>query len=313
MVQVLGWIVVVVPLVATLVFVFIPDPKERPLMHKTWKISFVVLGVIYSGVAWWQQTLQKSEADADARSFRESLATEERNSKDRFDGLTTNVNAYFSKMARQHGNNEPAPVKVPTAEEIAAALEQRLKAALPTPTPYQAKSPSPLVQATPLPTPTPRPCYGDHLTECSTEQLLAWGKPLSSNIEDVVNAYMADLKKLDDIKETKGNWFKDLVGVGQDSKWLSAYALAQETAAERFRNCCAESALAYHKALASRVGGGKENREIYDWIDDLMKPTKSKEYKNARDNLHQLIALNGDLHSFQIHLEFEALRQQTRR
>jgi hypothetical protein len=310
MVQVLGWIVVVVPLIATLVFIFIPDPKENPRMHKTWRVSFVALGVIYSGVAWWQQTLQKSEADADARSFRESLVTEERNSKDRFDALTSVVNTYFAKAAQQPISKPIPPVKVPTAEEIAAALDQRLKAAQPIPTPYPTKPAAPLVLAAPISTPTPPPCDGNHLNECTTEQLLDWGKPLSDNIEGVVDAYMADLKKLDEIKEPKKNWFKEFVGVSGNSEWLKAYALAQETAAERFRNCCAENALAYHKALASRLGGGKENREVYEWIENLIKPAKSKEHKSARDDLGKMIELNGDLHSFQIRLEFEVrLRQ----
>ena len=139
---------------------------------------------------------------------------------------------------------------------------------------------------------------------------MEWGKPLVTNIEAVENDYMADLKKLDDIKAGSWNWLREIAGIGdKDSRWLKAYADAQEKAVTRFRSCCADSALSYHKELAQRIGGGLAQADIYEWMQDLMKPVKSREYKNARDDASKIINVLGDLHQLQIELEIAQVKR----
>lgn len=59
--------VLVVPLVATLVFAFLPERKESPMMHKRWRIAFIVVAVAYTAIAWWQIKVSDSSADRDRR------------------------------------------------------------------------------------------------------------------------------------------------------------------------------------------------------------------------------------------------------
>lgn len=65
--QVLVVAVLVVPLVATLVFAFLPERKESPMMHKRWRIGFIVGAVAYTAIAWWQIKVSASSADRDRR------------------------------------------------------------------------------------------------------------------------------------------------------------------------------------------------------------------------------------------------------
>ena len=112
---------------------------------------------------------------------------------------------------------------------------------------------------------------------------------------------MANLKALDEIK---GNWIGFLIAKDKDSKWLKAYAEAQENAADLFRDCCAEDTLNYHKELARRTGGGLQKDELYDWIRELMEPVKSKQWKKARqEGGSKLVDIDGDLILLQIELE----------
>lgn len=69
----------------------------------------------------------------------------------------------------------------------------------------------------------------------------------------------------------------------KDSRWLKAYAQAQQDAAERFRDCCAANAYIYRRELLQRVGG-EEKAELYRWVEDLTKSPTSKEYKKARQD-----------------------------
>jgi hypothetical protein len=153
----------------------------------------------------------------------------------------------------------------------------------------------------PSTTPTPsKPCRGDNLSECSDEELLEWGRPLIEKVDAIENAHMEKLKALDEIK---GNWIGFLVGKDKDSKWLKAYAEAQENAADQFRDCCAEDTLNYHKELARRTGGGLQKDELYDWILELMKPVKSKAWKAAREEGgSKIVNISGDLLFLQIEL-----------
>jgi hypothetical protein len=195
-------------------------------------------------------------------------------------------------------------VRIPSADEIAAALGKDLKVPSPAVTP----TPQMVPQLRPTPTPTPATnqasvtCRVDHLSECTDKQLEEWGKPLVDQMSAVVDRHMVDLKQLDDIKE--GNWIKEFVGIGdKTSRWLKAYAAAQNKTAEEFRNCCAEDALAYYKELAHRAGSGFDNEELYDWIGNLMRPVKSKEYKKPRDDAGKIISVLGNIKTLQIELQ----------
>jgi len=142
---------------------------------------------------------------------------------------------------------------------------------------------------------SPNSCQ-DNLSGCSDEQLLEWGKPLLKRMNDIVDAHMVALGKLDDIKG--GNWMSFLTGQDKDSKWLRAYADAQESAADHFRDCCAENALHYHKELLQRLDGGQDNITLYAWINELLQPLKSKAWKAARkEGGSQVMDVRNDLQS----------------
>lgn len=163
----------------------------------------------------------------------------------------------------------------------------------------------PTILVTPSVTPPPvRPCRGDNLHDCSDEELLEWGKPLLAAVDGIVNTHMADLKALDDIKG--GNWMSFLVGQDKDSKWLRAHAEAQEKAADGFRDCCAESTLNYHRELVQRLGGGTDKNNVYQWVEKLLKSTKSKDWKEARQDAGgRILDINYDLSVLSNHLDLK--------
>lgn len=122
-----------------------------------------------------------------------------------------------------------------------------------------------------------------------------------------VNEHSADIKKLDDIKG--GNWIGALVGIGdKSSKWLKGYSQADDKAIDRFRSCCAENALFYHKELAQRLGGGRENVGLYDWMYGLTKPKESKEYKKAQQS-EKVLQVQIDLHMLQFDLQIKMIKK----
>jgi len=155
-----------------------------------------------------------------------------------------------------------------------------------------------------LPPSTPpvpeKPCRGDDLGACSDEELLGWGNPLMQKIQTIEDAHMASLKALDDIK---GHWLGFVIGKDKDSKYLKAYAEAQEKAADQFRDCCAEDALRYHAQLAMRTGGGSQDSDLYEWIQKLLKPSKSKQWKEAKqEGGSKVVGITGNLVMLQIAL-----------
>jgi hypothetical protein len=159
--------------------------------------------------------------------------------------------------------------------EIAAAIAENVK-------PESERPPLVVQQQPATPQPAPHVCRGDALPACTDEELLQWGKQLDASIRTIVDKYMSELKKLDDIRG--GNWLGQLVGISdKDSRWLKAYAQAQQDAAERFRDCCAANAYIYRRELLQRVGG-EEKAELYRWVEDLTKSPTSKEYKKARQD-----------------------------
>jgi hypothetical protein len=139
-------------------------------------------------------------------------------------------------------------------------------------------------------------CRGDDLKDCSDEKLLKWGKPLVEQVQQIETAHMAALKALDDIT---GSWAGFLFGKDKDSKWLKAYAEAQHSTADQFRDCCAENALIYNAELVARVGGGLQDNEAFEWVQKLLKPVKSKEWKEARSEAGKIISVNGDLNALE--------------
>jgi hypothetical protein len=240
-----------------------------------------------------------SEAEQHAQQAQAELAASERINGDKLLDLQGQINRLLMRPQSREQKIDALKLK----DEIAAGVAAKVKPQV------VIQQPPPQALPSPSAPQTPKPCRGDALQESSDDQLLEWGKPLVANAESIENDYMADLKKLDDIKG--GNWLGALVGVGdKDSRWLKAHAEAEEKAAERFRDCCAENALAYHKELAQRTGGGLEKNEIYEWIQNLMKPIQSKEYKKAKENGGNIVYIVGDLHQLQFGLQRKAIRRQ---
>ena len=300
----LDWLVVALPTLLSLWGVFVTlEPLDKKHTLK-WRIALLVTGVLVSAFTYWQQARGRVRTAAEAREYREQQIQQERDSAIKFNALFDKFNSF---VAEQKHKSVAVP-SAPTAQEIASAVSKRLNDMRsehpPTEAaPSSAKNTAPVASSSAPPLPIIQPCRGDRLRECSDEQLLEWGKPLVSNIEAVENDYMADLKKLDDIKAGNLNWLKEFVGAGdKDSRWLKALAQADEKATNRFRDCCAEGALAYHKELAERVGGGQEKAETYEWVQNLTKPTNSKEYKNAKRDGNKVLNVVSDLEQLQIEL-----------
>ena len=71
--QILGVIVLSVPLLASLVFAFMPERKESPVTHKRWRIGFVVGAVIYTAIVFWQQRVVNNESDKKQAELRDPI------------------------------------------------------------------------------------------------------------------------------------------------------------------------------------------------------------------------------------------------
>jgi len=317
--QILDWAVVALPTLLSLwgVLVTLEPPDKK---HKTkWRVALFLGGIFVSGLTYRQQASQRARAHEEAHEFLEHVVEQERLGAAQFNALTEKFNAFVALHPRQE--RLPAMPKPPSAEEIAAEVSKQLKGSQPatsSSTP-PAKSPANTTTVVPAPVPPivaalPQPtvCRGDRLSECSDEQLLAWGKPLVAKVQAIEDDYMADLKKLDDIKA--GNWLGEalgeIVGIGNDktSRRLKAHAQAEEKVADYFRNCCAEDALAYHKELKLRTGGGLEKTDDYEWATNLLKPPKSKEFKNARQD-NKIIGVVYDLQSLQSGLQIAQIEK----
>jgi hypothetical protein len=250
--------------------------------------------------------------DADAREFQEQRIMEERNTATEFKTLKDEVDAYLVRNSRAR---QPSLVpRFPTAAEIASEVSKQMKDSQSPPNSFHQAPPVPPV-ASVVPAPVVpldlqpavvQPCRRDHLDMCSDAQLLEWGKPLMANLDEAENEYMADLKKLDDIKS--GNWLSGLIGTS-DNKWLKAYASAQEQAADKFRECCAEDAIIYHKELSQRTGGGPAETTVYEWVRNLLEPIQSKEWKRAAQDAGKGVNVVADLHSLEFTLQIAATKK----
>ncbi len=310
---VLDLLVWVLPFVLAIVGVLVTlEPVNQGHKWK-WRIGLLGFGAAVSVMTYYQQARQRAKSASDAREIREQVIRQERNSDERFDELTSKFNAFVAESLRQ--TRSPAIVipRVPSAEEIAVEVDKRLNARLPQPNPASPTTEKPPVTK-PIPAPLSttvnpaiiRPCRGDRLNECSDEQLLEWGKPLVGSILAIHNDYMADTKKLDDIKGGKLDWLREFVGIGgdKDSKWLKALELARQKASDNFRDCCAERALVYHKEVLQRDHERSDNAELYEWVQNLLKQPNSKEWKKARDDGSKVGDVYFDLNFFQIHLQY---------
>jgi len=281
----------------------IPDTNARR-KAQGWFWALCLLGIVIAALSQYRygraedaRSRRTSEAEQHAQQAQAELAASEKLNGDKLLDLQGQIN----KLLMRPQSREQKIDALKLRDEIAAAVADKVK-----PQVVIQQPPPPVLPSASAPQP-PKPCRGDGLQECSDDQLLEWGKPLVGNLESIENDYMADLKKLDDIKG--GNWLGALVGVGdKDSKWLKAYAQAQEKAAERFGDCCAENALAYHKELVQRTGGGLEKNGIYEWIQNLLKPIQSKEYKQAKKDC-KVLDIVIDLHQLQYALQIRAIRR----
>lgn len=318
--SVLDLLVWVLPFLLSVASVFLTlEPlNEHYQRHKwKWRIGLVVFGAAVSLMTYYQQTRQRTNAASDARELREQAIRQERESNERFSDLTSKLNTLVVQKLHEQRSAAIVIPRVPTAEQIAAEVDRRLNARLPqqnspNPTTERPVPTKPIPVVSPVTPPIIRPCHGDHLNECSDDQLLEWGKPMVTNILAIQNEYSADTKKLDDIKGGRLDWLRELTGVGADknSKWLKAFELARQKATHHFRDCCAESALAYHKELLHRDHERSDSTELYEWVRRLLMPTNSKEWKKARDEGDKVGDVYFDLHFFQINLEYViAVRQ----
>jgi hypothetical protein len=52
----LAWLVILVPVALSIVFIFIPTQDQNPRTNMRWRLALVLTGLLFSGVAWWQQT-----------------------------------------------------------------------------------------------------------------------------------------------------------------------------------------------------------------------------------------------------------------
>ena len=135
------------------------------------------------------------------------------------------------------------------------------------------------------------PCRGDDLSKCGDKKLLEWGKPLLDHVGDIYNHLELDSKMAQ--------------GYSGD-KFIRAMDAASNDAADKYRQCCAADALRYHKELAHRVGGGKENLEFYTWSEQLLSPVKSKDWKAARPQSDtNIMHADNDLQSLARELELK--------
>lgn len=191
-------------------------------------------------------------------------------------------------------------------------MDNKLSFCLQPPNPLGEKPPVQVVVTRPAPAPPSvdqpiiQPCRDDRLNECTDEQLLEKLKPLLASILAISDEYSAETKKLDDIKGGKMDWLRILAGTGgdKDSKWLKGFESARRTATTRFRDCCAERALVYHKELLQRDRKRSDDPGLYEWVQNLMKPIDSKQWKKARDEGDKVASVYFDLDFFRIDLDY---------
>ena len=53
---ILGWAVIAFPFILAVLFIFIPAKSDDEVIHMRWRRGLVPLGIIFSALAWWQQS-----------------------------------------------------------------------------------------------------------------------------------------------------------------------------------------------------------------------------------------------------------------
>jgi len=290
----------------------IPDVRARR-RAKTWFWLLCVIGVGIAALSQYrygqaenahnrvahEQDLMATEAAKEAKEARaELVASESANSKKLLD--------LQSKMTNLLMRPQPVQQKIDELklrDEIAAAVANKVKPGIVAPEVPQTQTAIP-------PQPKAHSCRGDALQECTDEELLEWGSPLVAQVGALDDQYNEEVKKLDDIKN--GNWIGVLFGAPDKStKWLKGFEQAQVKAVERFRDCCAGSVLAYHKELMLRVGGGEQEKGLYDWVEDVTQPVQSKAYKRAKQD-QRVPFVKIDLDRLQSHLKIKDMYERRR-
>jgi hypothetical protein len=299
--------VIALPVLFGVVVIVVPAKTEDKVRHMKWRWLLFGLVAAYSVLVYWQQSREQTAAQAALREQKQEMAMQAQSNEIRFGDITQTVQSLRAQLSARKPIS-PAQ-KFPTVEEIANAVNLKISQG---PSNSAPENPSPVKPpVSPLPEkPAPAkiiPCRSDHLDECTDERLLDWGKPLVASIDAIQAGYMADLKKLDDIKGGSFNWLKEFVGLGdKDSKWLKEYDLAQKKAVDAFRDCCAERALAYHKELLHRTSGSTQAADLYQWVQVLMEPSKTKEWKKARESGGKVGDVFFDLEILQNHIKFRS-------
>jgi hypothetical protein len=294
-------------------FLTLEPLNERYKPHKwKWRIGLVAFGAGVSLMSYWQQTRQRAKAASDVHDLQEQALHLERESERRTEDLKRQFNTFVAESLRH--KSAAVISKTPTADEIAAELDKRLSAHLQPPSSTTEKPPVEQLPTKPIPGPVSppadppiiRPCRDDDLNECSDEQLLENLKPLLASILAISDEYSAATKKLDDIKGGKMDWVRILASTGgdKDSKWLKGLENARRDASQRFRDCCAERTLLYHKEFLLRDHKRADDAGLYEWVQNLLKPIGSKEWKKARDEGTNVGTVYFDLDFFRIDLEY---------
>ena len=82
--QLLGWAVIAIPFLLSVLFIFIPAKTEDPSRHMKWRLGLVVTGFIFSLLAWWQQSraLHASARDRDEAIKQTASQTSQQVTKD---------------------------------------------------------------------------------------------------------------------------------------------------------------------------------------------------------------------------------------
>lgn len=311
--SVLDLLVAVLPFLLSLVGVWTFEPLSQ---HKgKWRVGLVVTGLVFSGMTLAQQGRQRAKTASDIRELNESIIRQDRESEARSADLASKFNAFVTESLRKPKSAPIVVPKSPTAEEIAAELEKRLAPRLQppigtVPTPERPSLGTKPTQQTPEPVrpvdPVIRPCREDRLSDCSDEQVLENLKSLVASIGVVKDEYSTETGKLKDIKGGKLDWARELTGIGgdKDSKWLKGFELANRNATKRFRDCCAQRVLVYHKELLQRDQKRSDDAGLYEWVQNLLKPINSKEWKKVRDEGFRVGRVYFDLDFFRIDLEY---------
>jgi hypothetical protein len=113
--QILGWLVILLPVVLSTVFILIPDKAEDWKVHMRWRWGLALFCLLFSVTAWWQQHRATHQSIADRNSAMNDAADKAaKKVKDQdlpyFNSQTTLIQELGSKIERlQNLKNSPSP------------------------------------------------------------------------------------------------------------------------------------------------------------------------------------------------------------